>query len=202
MRGRLIAALLVSIGEKGYAASTVADVVRNAHVSKRTFYEHFVDKDACFLAAYRAVSDGMLQTIAASVSEDGPWKEQLHTASRAYLRALEENAPLTRAFMLEIHVAGPAALAERRAVHQRFAELLIALSKLAKKKHPELRALTPAMATALVGGINELVLVALEKGDPVKLRDLATTATELAAAVLCHRPLPGANARSNTVAMP
>src|SRR5207253_2083261 len=38
--------------ERGYPATTVADVVERAGVSRRTFYEQFADKEACFLAAY------------------------------------------------------------------------------------------------------------------------------------------------------
>src|SRR5687767_6279952 len=51
-RGRLLVAMSDVVGEKGYAAATVADVLAKAGVSRRTFYEHFADKEACFLAAY------------------------------------------------------------------------------------------------------------------------------------------------------
>ena len=56
-RARLTGGLAAAIAEKGYAAVTIADVVRHARVSKRTFYEHFADKEACFLALYAETSD-------------------------------------------------------------------------------------------------------------------------------------------------
>ena len=51
-RARMIDAMAAVVAEKGYAATTVADVVERAGVSRRTFYEQFADKEACFLAAY------------------------------------------------------------------------------------------------------------------------------------------------------
>src|SRR5829696_2746533 len=48
-RTRLIEALGRAVAEKGYAAATIDDVVSGAGVSKKTFYEHFQDKEACFV---------------------------------------------------------------------------------------------------------------------------------------------------------
>ena len=53
-RGRMLAAIAEAVAEKGYAATTVADVVGRAGVSRKTFYEHFADKEECFLAAWDA----------------------------------------------------------------------------------------------------------------------------------------------------
>lgn len=179
---RLLEGLASAIAEKGYAATTIADIVRHAHVSKRTFYEHFEDKEACFLASYQAVTERLMATIALAVNPDVDWQTQLHAAARAYLHLLEENPALTRTFLVEIHAAGPRALELRRKVHQQFAELLRGLVNSGRRKHPEIRPLSPNMATAIVGAINELVLVAVEGGG--RLRDLERTATELLSAVL------------------
>lgn len=179
---RLLDGLAAAVAEKGYAATTIADVVRHARVSKRTFYEHFPDKERCFLAAYQAASDRTLAEIAAAVDPARPWEEQVRAAMRAYLRALEENVAMTRTFLLEIHAGGEAALALRRDIHARFAELLRTLVAAARKNHPELNTLPRPMAAALVGGINELVLTALA-GD-VRFATVEKTAAELVRAVL------------------
>lgn len=179
---RLLDGLAAAIAEKGYASTTIADIVRHARVSKRTFYETFADKEACFLASYRAVTERMMTTIAYAVDANGAWQEQVDAAARAYLHVLEENPALTRTFLVEIHAAGPKALQLRREVHQQFAELLRGLVAAGRRKHPEIRPLSPMMATAVVGAINELVLVAVEGGG--RLRDLERTATELLNAVL------------------
>jgi AcrR family transcriptional regulator len=183
-RGRLIEGLAAAIAEKGYAAATIADIVAHARVSKRTFYEHFSDKETCFLVSYQVASDRALAAVASAVDPDRPSLEQIDVAARAYMGVLEENPALTRAFLLEIHAAGPRAMKLRRQILEQFAAMLRNLVQVGRKQHPELRPLSPAMSTALVGGINELVLVALEKGRAGSLRELAGTAAELVRAVL------------------
>ena len=49
-RQRLLDALEESIAEDGYPNTTVGDVVRRARTSRRTFYEHFSSREACFVA--------------------------------------------------------------------------------------------------------------------------------------------------------
>ena len=56
-RERIITALVDTVAERGYNATTVAHITKAASVSRRTFYEHFADKEACFLAAYEMVAD-------------------------------------------------------------------------------------------------------------------------------------------------
>lgn len=106
---RLLDGLAKAIAEKGYAATTIADIVRHARVSKRTFYENFADKEACFLASYRAVTERLMTTITYAVDANGAWQQQLDAAARAYLHLLEENPALTQTFLVEIHAAGPKA---------------------------------------------------------------------------------------------
>ncbi len=181
---RLMQGLAAAIAERGYASTTIADIVRHARVSKRTFYEHFPDKESCFLESYRAASEQMLATIAAAVDPSHSWDEQVAAATRAYIRALEENPELTRMFLLEIHAAGPRAIELRRKVHENFAEMLRSLVTIGRRNNPHIRPLSGPMATALVGGVNELVLVALERGPGANLRDIERTAIELVEAVL------------------
>ena len=56
-RTRLLEAVGRAVAERGYAAATIDDIVRGAGVSKKTFYEHFRDKEGCFVAAYEAARD-------------------------------------------------------------------------------------------------------------------------------------------------
>jgi len=190
-RGRLLGGLALAIVEKGYAAATIADVVRHARVSKRTFYEQFADKEACFLALYAAVGDHLLSVIETAVHAAGPWRERVEAATRAYLADLATAPALTRTFLVEIQAAGPRALAARREVHERFAQLLCALTAEAAADEAGLAPLPPALATALVGGINELVLQAVEDGRTAQLADLTTVATDLILVVASARVATG-----------
>jgi len=193
-RRRVVDGLAASIVEKGYVTTTIADIVRHARVSKRTFYEHFRDKEECFLEGYRTVSEETLAIIAQAAAAPGTWETRAYVAARAYLEALETFPALTRTYLVEVYAAGPRALEQRRLVHGRFAELLRALSEAARAEEPGLRALSPAMATAVVGAIHELVLVELENGRGGRLVDLADTATELLVAVVAP-PRPAGHAR-------
>ena len=61
-RERLLGALVTTVAEHGYNSTTVAQIADDASVSLRSFYEQFVDKEACFRAAYEAL-DGYIATL-------------------------------------------------------------------------------------------------------------------------------------------
>jgi AcrR family transcriptional regulator len=186
-RDRITGGLAAAIAEKGYATVTIADVVRHARVSKRTFYEHFADKEACFLALYSETTDELLELIAeAAVSAEGPWDERLGAAARAYFERVAGEPELIRAALLEIQAAGPRGRELRREVQRRYAEQLRSLSTAAAAEEPGISALTPALATAVVGGLNELMLEAAEAGQAARMGELAAAATELIRAVLAR----------------
>lgn len=177
--------LLAAIEERGYAATTIADIVAHARVSKRTFYEYFTDKDALFLAAYAVVSEQIMRVVAEATVGALSWEDRVHASVRAYLDHLEERRALTRTFLLDVHAAGAPALKMRRSVHDQFAEMLRALVDAARAEGAKVAPLSPQMAIAIVGGINELVLVALEKKQ--KLATLADTVSSLVRAVVTER---------------
>ncbi len=193
---RLLEGMANAVSEKRYAELTISDIVRHARVSKRTFYEHFPDKEACFLATYSAVAVELLARITRAAAAQPVGEAQLQAATDAYFSGLSERPALVRAFLSEIHAAGPAAIALRRRIHQRFAEQLQNLVELARRTNPEVRSLSREMATAIVGGINELVLLRVEEGGAERLTQLTKTTTELIRLVLqgteAPRPKPRA----------
>jgi AcrR family transcriptional regulator len=186
-RARLTDGLAGAIAEKGYAAATIADVVAHARVSKRTFYEHFADKEACFLALYSQTTDELLALIGAEVARaDGGWAQRLATAARAYFDRLAAEPALIRTGLIEIRAAGPTARTLRRDVQRRYADMLRALSDEAAAEDPSVTPLSPVLATAVVGGIDELMLEAVEAGQEHRMGELADAAIELIRAVLAR----------------
>jgi AcrR family transcriptional regulator len=175
-----------AVADKGYAATTIADVVRQARVSKRTFYEHYPDKEACFLETYVAISGQLLARVAHAVSESPP-EQPVEAAVRAYFATLDEQRGMVRAFLSEIHAAGPLALAQRRKIHLHFAKLLRTTIDAARRRGALVTPLTTDMSIALVGGINELVLCAVERRQKAALSPLAETAIELIRAAIAPR---------------
>ena len=185
-RARLVAGMAEAVVEKGYTGTTIADVVARAQVSRRTFYAHFPDKEACFLAAYDAASNLLMATIAQAVERSAgrSWQERVGLGVSTYLHAMAAEPVLTRAFLVEVLAAGPEALARRRAVHARFARLLEDLVARHLEELPSGLPLRPALATALIGGVNELVLLAVEEGRAQDLPEYADVAAQLVRAVL------------------
>src|SRR5215218_1534364 len=68
LRERLFAAMVGTVAEKGYEATTVADLVELSGVSRSAFYRHFDDKQACFLAAVKAMVEPTLEQLGADDS--------------------------------------------------------------------------------------------------------------------------------------
>ncbi len=185
-RLRILEGMGAVLADKGYSAATIADIARHARVSKRTFYEHFADKEACFIACYANASEFLLQTIVTAASGPLPFEKKARAATYAYLFALESRPGLTRALMMDIYAGGPAALKVRRAAMKRFADLLRHLADAGRKEKPGLRKLSQATATAVIGGINELVLLAVEEGRAGTLTELSKVADDLLRAVLAR----------------
>lgn len=181
-RRRLLDAMAESVGAKGYAATTIADLAGQARVSKRTFYEHFADKAECLIALYEAASGQALSVLRAQVDTRRDWHEQVERALRAYFEALATNPVLLQTLFIEILALGPAGLAARRRVHQRLAGFIEEVVN-ADPAHHE-RPLPPVLAVGIVGGINELVLQAIENHRVAQLPELADQAAALVRAVI------------------
>jgi len=206
-RERIVAGMIAAVGERGFAATTITDVVRHARVSRRTFYEHFADKEACFLAAYDAVADAILTAIEGAAAEQDDWRERLLAGVRAYLEGLAQQPTLARVFTVDILSAGPAALGRRRAVLRRFAASLRAQVDAAVVGGGPGRRIDGVAALALAGAIHELVLEALEdeRADelPALERPIADLVTAVvspqaaAAAIASGRSSPHASAISS-----
>ena len=84
-RARLLAGLSEALRERSYAELTVADVVRHARTSKRTFYEEFADKHDCFVALLRLSNEELSSSIAAAVDPAAPWQDQIRQGVGALL---------------------------------------------------------------------------------------------------------------------
>jgi AcrR family transcriptional regulator len=177
------------LSERAYAELTIADVVAAAHVSRRTFYEHFDGKEACLLALCERLSEEVLALIAAGYDPQGDWVLELEKVTSAYLHNLQQRPALVRALYLEMLTLGPQGLAMRRRISERFTQFLIMQVELSRAKEPGKRPLSAALATATVGGINELIVQAIEEGRAEHLSELSGTVSEFVQAVL-HSLMP------------
>ena len=183
-RERLIAAMAASIEQKGYRDTTVADVVRIARTSRRNFYEHFADRDACFLALFDATNDAMMHDIAEAVQSDRPLDEQVDRAVDAYIHNVAATPALYRSFVRELPGLGQAGADRGLATLERFAEMLVSFVESGRQAQPEidLRALSMDTAIIIVGGLRELLVIALQRGRD--MHELRTSASETIKAIL------------------
>jgi AcrR family transcriptional regulator len=187
-RERLIGGLATALGEQGLSETTVADIVGNARVSKRTFYEHFDSKSDCFAALILSITDRMLDLIATAVGREDTWEDRVRAAVRTYMEAASAQPNLTRTVVLEVQAGGSEATRVRREAVRRYADMFRRLSAQAAAERDDIRELDEPLATALAAGMNELMLEAVEEGRTDRLPEVVDRAVELIRAVAMCPP--------------
>jgi AcrR family transcriptional regulator len=174
-RARVLEGMAHAVSRKGYAETTIGDIVSEASVSRRTFYEHFESKAECLIALYGAASHNALKVLRDAIDPRQPWQTQVERALRAYLDCLASNPPLVRTLFIEILHLGAEGLQARRRVNTEIADFILKVVN-APGREPSI---TRDMAMAIVGGINELVLEYIEQDRVTKLGELVEAASRL-----------------------
>jgi AcrR family transcriptional regulator len=187
-RQRLVHGVTITVAEKGYGPATVADIAARAGVSKKTFYQHFRDKLACFLAAHEIGCQAMLNA-ATSASQDALLAgadpiEQLRCANRAYLGFLVDEEPYARMFFLETLAAGPEAIKSYSRCREAFVTSLRVWHERARQLHPEWPAATQLAYEAALGATHDLALARIATGRTAELGTLDDHVLEVQLAVL------------------
>lgn len=182
-RHRLLEGMAQSVAEKGYADTTIADVVRLASVSRRTFYEHFGSKPECLIALYEAASHNTLGILREAIDPTHPWQTQVDQALSAYLGCMTHNPVLLRTLFIEMLGLGTPGLAARRRVNREIAEFMVGAIQASTADGGQTAALSADMAMAIVGGINELILQYIEQDRVADLLELVAPASHLVRAV-------------------
>lgn len=177
-RHRLLEGMARAVAAKGYADTTIADIVREAAVSRRTFYEHFSTKADCLVALYEAASHNALKVLRNAIDPSRSWQTQVEQALAAYLGCLALNPTLLRTLFVEILGIGAPGLAVRRRMNGEIAGFIQEVINADGHER-----ISPAMAMAVVGGVHELVLQAIEDDRLDSLQALARPASELVRAV-------------------
>jgi AcrR family transcriptional regulator len=122
-RERLLEATVRVVAEKGYGPTTVADLTREAGISRTTFYAMFEDKEACFLAAYDSVADALVKRVLTAYEAEEGWPQRARAGLTALLAALAEEPEIARLALVDAGAAGPGAQRRYRAALQRLTPL-------------------------------------------------------------------------------
>ncbi|MEO6792224.1 MAG: helix-turn-helix domain-containing protein [Mycobacterium sp.] len=184
-RRRLLDGLADSIAERGYRASTVADIVRGARTSKRTFYDRFASKEECFLELLRADNEALADRIRAEVDPQADWQDQIRQAVQAYVAQIRSRPAVTLSWIRELPSLGEVARPAQRRGLDLMANLLVGLSGSPGFRRAGLPALTPALAVILLAGLRELTALAVEDG--VDIDAITEPAVDAAIALLGPR---------------
>jgi AcrR family transcriptional regulator len=173
-RERLVAGIIEAVGEDGYGATTIGAIVKAAGLSRKTFYQHFANKEECFKAAYEATFGYLLAAIEAVDPEKG-WGETVRARLRRLLEILTAEPELASFFLVSPTSVGDE-IAERH--HEAMRELVGALTAGAPKRG-EKSAPVGSREQALAGGISRLIVRKLGEGEAAALPELSPALTEL-----------------------
>jgi AcrR family transcriptional regulator len=190
-RERLLEGMAASIRVHGFQGTTLADVVREARVSRRTFYEHFTDPVDCYIALLEQVAARTMGDIAAAIMGGGTPEERLDRAVGGYLAALEAEPLLMRSFLRELHLTGERGRRLLETVNERAGQTIHHLVEEARVREPDLGVHPVDVATArmIASGVVQMALMAQDDGRP--LDEVRVTATRLLRRVI-QAPEPDA----------
>jgi AcrR family transcriptional regulator len=165
-RARLYGAMIEGVAQRGYAATTVVELTTMAGVSKRTLYERFPSKEACFLATYDIVVRRAIKRINAAYRGERSWIAGLRSAFEAFAAEVVEEPKASKLAVVEALGAGPAAL-ERMERTSLVFERMIASSF---AQAPDGVALSPVVLKGIVGGLERVTRLRLHDGAVAQLR--------------------------------
>jgi AcrR family transcriptional regulator len=169
-RERVLAAALRATAELGYREVSVKDVLDRAGVSRPTFYEHFENKEDCFLAALDAAAL-RLRTRLDAVADDGgeSWRDRLRLELEELLRFVDEEPDAAMALVVDARAASTTALLRRDELLDRFAACI---DRQVRDGLSDLPPPSPIAAAGIVGGIEAVLYSRLQRGDCEDLKSL------------------------------
>lgn len=174
-RQPILEAMIRVVGRQGYQATSVADVIAEAHASRSTFYKHFTDKRDGFLAAYELTVERILAAAAGGADGAGPWPAAARGGLAAIVGIFARDPLLARTAVVEFATAGE----ETRQRHQ---AALARLARMLEEERPSSRPyLPPNTALMAVSGVAGLIADEIRAG---RAHDLPDFLPELEFAML------------------
>jgi AcrR family transcriptional regulator len=160
-RERILSAVADVTSVAGYRDMSVEDVIVTAGVSRRTFYEHFKNKDDAFLAAFDAVLAQLSTALLEAVEPEEPGAPRLRAGLAAFLDFIAREPAFARMCIVEALAAGSDAVTRRNAAMAAFARILDENARaLGTPPHPP-----ELTAETIVGGIYEVIYTRIVRGE-------------------------------------
>ena len=160
--------MVATVAEKGYEATTVADLVQLSGVSRSAFYRHFDDKQACFLAAVEAMVEPALQKLRGDESAPAGI-ERARQAFESLIELLVDQPAAAKMCIVEVYAAGPAGTA----LIDRSVDSATAVAAQLLEQVPERKGMPIELVRSIVGGIQKVIHKRLYRGQEQELLELA-----------------------------
>lgn len=167
-RRRLLDGLAESIAERGYRETTIADIVRHARTSKRTFYQEFDGKEECFIELLRTANEEMIAQIKAAVDPEAFWQDQIRQAIGAYVDAIESRPAVTLSWIRELPALGAAVRSVQRQGITHLTEMLAVITSNPGFQRAAIPPASPQLSVILLGGLRELTALTVEDDKDVR----------------------------------
>jgi AcrR family transcriptional regulator len=168
-RERLLVGMLRAVSELGYRSTNVQDVIERAGVSRPTFYEHFSNKDDCFLAAFDTCAARLRDQVTAAAEAGGDvWRDYIRGGFGALLAFATTEPEAARMLIIEARAATPDAALRRIALLDYFASCI---DGKVREMLPG-AARSTVTASAVVGGVESLLYARLNKNQTDDLPSL------------------------------
>lgn len=177
---RILDGLAECIATHGYRNTTVVDVVRMAHTSKREFYQRFPNKQECFLALMEAGTAGLVARIREAVDPAAPWDHQVRQAIRAFVVSIQARPGLSVGWIRELPTLGIAGRPAQRRNFEQLTTMFVDLTENDMFSSAGIGPVSPQVAVMLLGGLRELAAQTVENGEDVRLIIEPATATVVA----------------------
>lgn len=161
-RERLLAGMLRATNELTYREVSVQDVLDRAGVSRPTFYEHFENKEDCFLAAFDTAASRLRKRLEAAGEDGATWRDHLRPGLEELLRFVSEEPDAAISLIVDARAACPAALHRRDELLDHFASCLDTQVRAEAGAGAQPSAIA---AAGIVGGIEALLYSRLYRGE-------------------------------------
>jgi AcrR family transcriptional regulator len=184
-RRRLLDGLAESIATHGYRDTTVAHIVRRARTSRRTFYEHFAGKEACFIALLTRTTGELVGQISAAVDPGAAWSTQVRQAVEAWIASSESAPAITLSWIRDVPSLGAASRDLQRDVMESLVAMIQTLCDTDEWRSAGVGPVPRQLAIILLGGLRELIATSVEDGG--EIRDITEVAVQASIALLGPR---------------
>jgi AcrR family transcriptional regulator len=162
-RERLIAAMLKATSDLGYREANVQDVIDRAGVSRPTFYEHFANKEDCFLAAFETTAVRLRDRVGEASRKGGDnWRDRLRFGLETLLHFASTEPEAARALVVEARAASDDAIRRRDELLDHFAACI---DDQVRELLPNALAYSAVTAAGIVGGAEALLYSRLHRNE-------------------------------------